>query len=380
MIQNECEFTYKNGNMIIFLSPFREIPKEIEKLIIVDEFNYPDKYELEEILYNFVNKNEIQIDDDTKNTIVNYGLGLTKTEFISALSLSWVENEKLDTNVIKNQKYQLIKKNPVLEFYNPTDDDKFDKIGGLDNLKRFMLMTCTSELSKGVLLLGVPGTGKSSIAKALGNETGLPIIMLNFGKVFASKVGESEQRIHSALQLIDSFGQCILFIDEIEKGISGINSSHKTDGGTGSRVFGSFLQWMNDRDSKTYIIATCNDVTKIPPEFLRSERWDSMFFIDLPNNDEKKKIWEIYMEKFNIKNSEQLPNDIEWTGAEIRTCCRLAAMMKSTLIEASKFVIPIAQSMSEYISQLRDWAKDRCVPASQIKLENDKKINNINFV
>jgi SpoVK/Ycf46/Vps4 family AAA+-type ATPase len=301
---------------------------------------------------------------------------------MSAWSLSTVKTGTINCKYIVNIKKQLIRKNPVLEFYEPQDEDRFDNIGGYEVLKTFLLRTYKSSLAKGVLLLGVPGTGKSSVARAMSGETGLPLLILNFARSFGSLVGESEQRILSALKLIDSYGKCVVLIDELEKGIAGINSSGRNDSGVGNRVYGTFLQWMSDKTSEAYVFATSNDISKLPPEFLRAERWDSIFFTDLPTQEERAVIWKLYKQKFGIVKNEELPNDENWTGAEIRTCCRLAKIMNTSLLEAAQYVVPIYRSMEEKIIQLRNWAQGRCVNASlsistsnkQVDIDNDPQV------
>jgi len=355
----------KDGKTVIILSPVVDIPKEVEKLFVVETFSLPTESKLKEYLDSFLRSKSITASEREKTALIKAGMGLTKFEFLSALSMSLVTKGKLDVKDILDQKNQLIRKNRVLELFKPADTDKFAYIGGLENLKEFLLKTIGSPLARGVLLLGVPGTGKSAIAKALGNEVGLPVISLDFGKAFGSLVGESESRIREALKIVDAMSPCILFIDEIEKGLAGIASSHMTDGGTGSRVFGNFLTWLNDHKSQVYVIATSNDISKLPPEFLRAERWDAIFFVDLPNANERKSIWKIWLNFYELPKNSKLPNDEGWTGAEIKTACRLAKMLNVTPLEASEYIVPIYKSMGTKIKGLRSWASTRCVPASK---------------
>jgi SpoVK/Ycf46/Vps4 family AAA+-type ATPase len=182
--------------------------------------------------------------------------------------------------------------------------------------------------------------------------------------MFGSLVGESEGKIRAALKIIDAFSPCVLFIDEFEKGISGIQSSGQTDSGVGSKVYGTFLTWLSDHKSRVFVVATCNDISKIPPEFLRAERWDAIFFVDLPNGRERKTIFEIYKKQFNIKEEFGAVNMDGWSGAEIKSLCRISAMLKSSLKDAAKYVMPLSQSMGEKINGLREWASTRTIPAS----------------
>ena len=274
----------------------------------------------------------------------------------------------------------------MLEVYN--GEESFETLGGLDSLKQFGKTSLRSTHKKarprGILLLGVPGSGKSHFAKALGTEIGLPTLSLDIGSLFGSFVGESEGKAREALRIADAMEPCILFIDEIEKGLAGAASSHLSDGGTTSRVFGTFVTWLQDHESDVYVVATCNDITKITasnPEFARQERWDGVFFVDLPDDGEKTMIWDIWMDYYDLPDSVREDvggvDDSNWTGAEIKSCCRLAALLGTTLGEASQNVIPIATSASEVIGGLREWAKGRCRSATYAGRYEGEKVPSI---
>jgi SpoVK/Ycf46/Vps4 family AAA+-type ATPase len=214
-----------------------------------------------------------------------------------------------------------------------------------------------------VLLLGVPGTGKSAFAKALGKETGRPTLVLDIGALMGSLVGATEQNIRQALRIADAMAPCILFIDELEKALSGAAGSGQSDSGVSSRLFGTLLSWMNDHTSNVYVIATCNDISKLPPELTRAERFDGIVFLDLPGEEQKKRIWNQYVEYFEIDGEQTRPDDQDWTGAEIRSCCRLAALLDVPLTQAATNVVPIAVTASESMQSLRTWASGRCLDA-----------------
>lgn len=217
---------------------------------------------------------------------------------------------------------------------------------------------------KGVLLLGVPGAGKSHFAKTLGKETGRVTINMDFGNLMGGIVGETEQKTRDALAVIDAMEPCILFIDEIEKGLAG-TSGHNGDSGTSKRQGGMFLKWLNDHDSDVYVVATSNSINDLPPEFLRAERWDAIFFVDLPHEEERVAILNIYRKFYSISDEDTQIPDIEgWTGAEIRSMCRLASSMEISLMEASQYICPIIKTMGEKIDALRNFATNRAIPAS----------------
>ncbi len=218
---------------------------------------------------------------------------------------------------------------------------------------------------RGVLLLGVPGTGKSAFAKALGQETGRPTLILDVGALMGSLVGQTEQNVRQALAIADAMAPCILFVDEIEKALSGAAGSGQTDSGVSARLFGSLLTWLNDHTSDVYFVGTCNDISKLPPEFSRAERFDGVFFLDLPGKEQKQAIWGMYRDAFELDESQRRPDDENWTGAEIRACCRLAALLDVPLLEAAQNVVPVAVTAAESVERLRKWAQGRCLDADR---------------
>jgi len=152
-------------------------------------------------------------------------------------------------------------------------------------------------------------------------------------------------------------------IDEIEKAFSGVGSGGSGDGGVSTRMFGTLLTWLNDHTSDVFVVCTANDVAKLPPEFSRAERFDGVFFVDLPGRLQKDAIWAMYREKFAIDTDEKLPSDDQWTGAEIRSCCRLSALLDVPLSQASQNVVPVAVTSAESVDRLRKWASGRCLDA-----------------
>ena len=362
---------------LIFLSPVIEIPKEIEKYVVVLNFDLPGESKLSDILdlqfkglksrYEEKKPEKLrQVADDLKKNrplIIKAMLGLTAMEAENAIAHSLVRTGVFDPNCIAKMKSQLVKKSGTLSY--STFKEKFTDIGGLDILKEFSmkLVSDSTGSAKGCLLTGVPGCGKSMLVKALGNEVNLPVICLDFGSMFGSYVGESESRMRSALKIIDAVSPCIVIVDEIEKGLGGVRSSHLTDGGTGSRVFGTFLTWLEDKTSQSYMFATSNDIFKLPPEFLRAGRWDAIFFVDLPNSIEQETILRLYLDKYEV-DRKGCPSLDGWSGAEIETLCRLAKILKTNCGGAAKYVKPLSESMSTEITKIRDWAKNRTIAAS----------------
>jgi SpoVK/Ycf46/Vps4 family AAA+-type ATPase len=167
------------------------------------------------------------------------------------------------------------------------------------------------------------------------------------------------------LKIADAMAPSVLFIDEVEKALSGVANSGQSDGGVSTRLFGTFLQWLNDHTSDVFVIATCNNISRLPPEFGRAERFDGIFFLDLPDAGQRRTIWDLYIHRYGLAADQQMPPDADFTGAEIKACCRLAALLDVPLIEASQNVVPVSRTASESVTELREWASGRCLSADR---------------
>ena len=179
-----------------------------------------------------------------------------------------------------------------------------------------------------------------------------------------SLVGSTEANVRQALKIADAMAPCVLFLDEVEKALSGVAASGQTDSGVSARLFGTLLTWLSDHETDVFVVCTCNDIAKLPPEFARAERFDGIFFLDLPGVDERKAIWKIYLQKFALAQ-QALPKDDSWTGAEIKSCCRLAKLLDLPLVEAARNVVPVAVTAAESVERLRTWASGRCLSAKE---------------
>ena len=188
-----------------------------------------------------------------------------------------------------------------------------------------------------------------------------------------SLVGQTEANIRRALQIADAMSPCILFIDELEKALSGAAGSGQSDSGVSSRLFGTLLSWMNDHTSNVYLVATCNDISKMPPELSRAERFDGIVFLDLPSREQKDAIWQQYTSTFELDAGQSFPTDNNWTGAEIRACCRLAALLDIPLKQAATNVVPVATTAGESVDRLRSWASGRCLDAEKGEIYQHQK-------
>jgi hypothetical protein len=353
---------------LIVLSPTVQIPVELEKQFLVVEHDLPDHEQLSTIAGSIACEPGELPEGEDLDAILDAASGLTRVEAENAFSLSLVRHGRLAADVLWELKAQTLKKSGLLTLYRGTGS--FGELGGLDALKSFCVRALNSRrhagvTARGVLLLGPPGSGKSAFCKALGTHTGRPTLILDVGSLLGSLVGQSEANVRRALRLIDAMAPCVVMVDEVEKALSGVSASGQTDSGVSARLFGTLLTWLNDHDSDVFVVCTSNDVSKLPPEFARAERFDGTFFLDLPGRAQKDAIWRLYWEKFGIVQTEKTPDDRDWTGAEIRACCRLAVLLDEPLADAAKNIVPVAVTAAESVERLRTWASGRCLDAER---------------
>jgi hypothetical protein len=341
------------------------IPAEWEPVARVWDHALPGEEMLDSILQRTLPEGQ-KIATEQAQAAIDAGKGMTAAGYEDAIALSLVQTGAVERETIWREKADAMRKSGGAEVHS--GKERFSDIGGLDGLKRFSLRSLTSgrDGARGVMLLGCPGTGKSHFAKALGNEVGRSTVSVDMGRMFGSLVGESERMMRETLASVERMAPCVLFIDEIEKGLSGVQSSGKTDGGTSARVFGTFLTWLNDRPSGVYVVATCNDISSLPPEFLRQERWDGVFFVDLPTKTERDAIWKVYEAAY--KATGKRPEAEGWTGAEIKSCCRLAHVQGITLEEAAEQTIPLTLTAGARVEEIRKGASGKTLSATTGKV------------
>lgn len=373
-VANTIAIGKSTGRVVVVLSCGIEIPVELQKLFVVIDHPLPTRDELKQIAKDIAGDNvdELPTGQDFER-LVDAAAGLTRYEAENSFALSITRSGKIEPTTVWELKSQMLKKAGTLSLHRGSE--RFVDLGGLDAMKGFCkaAMGSTHKLAKpkGVLLLGVPGAGKSAFAKALGNETGRPTVTLDFGALMGSLVGQTEERTRQALQIVDAMAPCVLFVDEIEKGLSGAGGEHNGDNGVSDRMLGTLLTWLNDHTSDVFFIGTCNDITKLTSvsagAFTRAERFDGIFFIDLPGGSERMKIWDIYRKIFGLVEDETWV-DVDstgWTGAEIKSCCRLAAMLGQSIEQASRRVIPVSRTSGHKITALREWADGKAWDANK---------------
>jgi len=390
------KLTRKN---IIFLSPALKVPTELEKEVAVIDYRLPDKEELSSIIKRITasldNSGSIEAlkSDEKLQKIAEAALGLTAEEAENVFAKSLVEKGQFDISIVLSEKEQIIRKSGVLEYYHASE--KMHEVGGLEELKSWLEKRGKAFTPKarefglpeprGILLLGIPGCGKSLTAKAIAGMWQLPLLKLDVGKVFSSYVGSSEENVRRAIHTAESIAPCILWLDEMEKGFSGLGSSGMTDGGTTARVFGTFLTWLQEKKTAVFVVATSNNVSQLPPELLRKGRFDEIFYVDLPSEEERKEIAKIHIQKRRRApenyDLEKLARDTRgFSGSEIEEVVVSGLydafnggqeLGQGHLDQAIASMIPLSQTMEEQIKGIRDWAKLRARRASNIHWEEE---------
>ncbi len=368
------------------------LPPELEHELTVIEFALPGKEELRAVLGGIMESASIKsMETEHRDKVIDAASGLTTIEAENAFALSVVQAKSIDPTIIAREKAQAVKKNGILEIIETKEN--LESIGGLDVLKEWLLKRRYAfsqraieyglPTPKGLLIIGIPGTGKSLTAKATARVFGVPLLKLDAGRIFAGLVGQSESNLRAVIQTAEAIAPCCLWIDEIEKGFSGTKSSNSTDGGTSSRVFGSFISWMQEKKAAVFVVATANDVSQLPPEMLRKGRFDELFFVDLPNQQEREAIWEIQIGKYGRDAKDfdtvQLAKATEGlTGSEIENAFVEALYLafdrekEPTDLDIAGVLtefVPLSKLMAEQITGLKNWAKGRARLATSFERE-----------
>lgn len=388
-IREICRLDASLKKTLIIQTPYVVNVKEFEKEIPILEIELPKDETIEKILEiavkNLPYDNQPSEEDKIELISASKGLSIMEAEWTYKKIIAKKGSlTRYEVPLIIEEKEQIIKKSGILEYFHPNND--FKEVGGMENLKDWLHKrgkAFTKEAKdfglvspKGVMLLGIPGCGKSLVSKTIANEWELPLLKFDLGKVFGSLVGESESRMREALALAETISPSILWIDEIEKGLSGINSNG--DGGTSAKVFGTLLTWMQEKENDVFVIATANNISALPPELLRKGRFDEIFFVDLPSEKEREEIFKIHINKkerdvnsFNIEVLVKLSNG--FSGAEIEEAVNESLFIAydnnreletQDIEKAIKDTFPLSRTMAETIKDLRTWAKVRARFAS----------------
>jgi SpoVK/Ycf46/Vps4 family AAA+-type ATPase len=387
---HELEVTRKT---LLFLSPVLKLPVELSKEVVVVDFALPDHALLTAtfgaIAGSLTGEKAVRLDESDREKLIRSAQGLTLKEFSNVLAKTLVTAGRIDRgaiDVVNAEKKQIIRKSGILEFHEA--GESMSAVGGLENLKEWLLQrgqafsdrarTFGLPWPKGILIVGVQGCGKSLSAKAVADSWKLPLLKLDMGRLFGGMVGASEENMRMAISIAESIAPAVLWIDEIEKGLSGLGSSNVSDGGTTARVIGTFLTWMQEKTAPIFVIATSNDISAMPPELLRKGRFDEIFFVDLPTVAERRVIFEIHIKRRGRKPAD---HDLEaltqatrgYSGAEIEAAV-VAGMFRAfeagrelnseDILAACKETVPLSVVMEEKIVKLREWSRMRTRNAS----------------
>lgn len=380
---------YANGNMLVLLSHALDVPAEIKRFCAPFELSLPDSKKIRELiheearLWRLRNGNEkVKADPHAVDLLAQNLTGLTVSD-ATRLIRNAIYNDgaitKSDITKVMEAKYELVGQGGILSF--EYDTASFAEVGGFDKLKSwlekrkkpFLTMAETAtDVPKGILLVGVQGGGKSLAAKAIAGVWQVPLLRFDLGALYNKYIGETEKNVRESLKAAEVMAPCVLWIDEIEKGIS----TNETDNGTSQRVLGTLLTWMAERGSQVFVVATANNIEMLPPELVRKGRLDEIFFVDLPSQEARIEILRVHLKKrgvdaveFDLAQAAQASEG--YSGAELEQAVVAAGYSALTLeepISTSHLLAEIGQTrplsvvMAERIAALREWARHRTVP------------------
>lgn len=387
---------------LVILAPVLKLPSALEKEVTVVDYPLPSQEDLDRLLENIIQsvranpQIDTRLSESDRENLLAAALGLTATEAENVFARSLVEKRKFDVDVILTEKEQIIRKSGILEYFRVSEG--MGDVGGLDVLKDWMRKRTQAfgqrardfglPAPKGILLLGVQGCGKSLSAKAVASQWRLPLLRLDVGKIFGGIVGQSEDNMRRAIRMAESVSPAILWLDELEKGFSGTQSSGSTDGGTTARVFASFITWLQEKTAPVFVVATANRIESLPPELMRKGRFDEIFFVDLPSEEERAEIMAIHIGK---RKREVAAFDVQalaaasegYSGAELEQALVSALydafdegrdITTKDLMTTIGASVPLSRTMKEQIDELREWAGTRARNASSLAAEKPVEV------
>ena len=378
---------------IIIIGSDLTIPKELQDLITVLEFQLPLEDEITQELNRLINSLNIKVDSQLFENLTRACQGLSLERIRRVLSKIIATYKTIDDNsiaVLLSEKKQIISQTEILEYSSV--NEKITNLGGLDNLKDWLKKRKTAfsiqasnyglPTPRGLLLIGIQGTGKSLTAKAIANDWQLPLLKLDVGKLFGGIVGQSESRLRQMINVAETISPCILWIDEIDKAFT--NTESKGDSGTSNRVLATFISWLSEKTKPVFVISTANNIDLLPLEIIRKGRFDEIFFLDLPKQDEREEIFKIHLQEFrpdswNLFDYSKLAKLSEsFSGAEIRQSIiegmyhafyEKREFTTDDICLAVKELIPLANLESNQMLKLQNWAS-----SGQIRLASSKHI------
>jgi ATP-dependent 26S proteasome regulatory subunit len=390
-VAQRLKFTKKS---ILIITPNAKIPDELKDEAVIVEFPPPNAAELEAVLNRLAKAPGVKVNLTKlgREKLVQAALGLTAAQaqrvFAKAIVGDGVLDDR-DIRMVTDEKKQIIRESKALEFYPATKTP--EDVGGLEVLKQWLRLrerAFTQEARdyglpapKGIAMIGIPGTGKSLSAKMIAGLWRLPLLRLDVGALYGSFMGESEERARKALQLAETVSPTVLWIDEMEKALS----HGDMDSGTSTRVFGTILTWLQEKTAPVFVVATANNISKLPPEVLRKGRFDEIFFLDLPTLEERRAIFNVHLAKRNRLapdfDVERLAQASEgYVGAEIEQAVIDAMYVgfnegreftTDDIAAALKRQVPLAISQREVIEELRAWLHEGRAQSASLATVSD---------
>jgi len=366
---------------IIIVSSEVNIPDSLKEFVTLLEFPLPSYSEILEELNRLRSSLQQEIKEIVLNNIAIACQGLSLERIRRVLSkviAKYGEIDESSPDLILQEKKQIIQQTQLLEFC--LNDKNILDLGGLDNFKQWLKIRAQAfsqkaiqyglPYPKGLLLVGVQGTGKSLAAKIIAHEWKLPLLRLDFGRLFASLIGQSEQRVRKMIEIAEALSPCVLWVDEIDKAFAGAQSSG--DSGTTSRVLATFITWLSEKKSPVFVVATANNIDFIPAEILRKGRFDEMFFLNLPTPQEREAIFEVHLKKYRPDSITKFQTPLlgqlskEFSGAEIEAVVIEAMRLgfneerefnNQDVLNAIQNLVPLARTKSKELDLLKTWAE-----------------------
>lgn len=377
-VAQKLKYTKKS---VIVTAPESNVPTELQDAAVVIDYPLPGEDEIEEVLSQITDTPgvEVNLTQLGREKIIQAALGLSAMQAQRVFAKAVVQNGTMDDRdieLVTSEKKEIIRESEALEFYPATETP--DNVGGLGALKKWLRLRERAfakeardyglPVPKGIALIGIPGTGKSLAAKMIGGLWRLPLLRLDVGALFGSLVGESEERVQRALHLAETVAPCIVWIDEMEKALA----QGALDGGTSQRVFGAILTWMQEKTAPCFVVATANDISRLPPELLRKGRFDEIFFLDLPTREERREIFKVHLrmrnrlaEDYNLDRMAQVCKG--YVGAEIEQAILDAMYVgfdedreftTADVLMALDQQVPLSVAQRETIEHLRNWMRE----------------------
>ena len=380
----------RSKKTIILTSVALELPEELKEEVTVIDFPLPNVKEIDSLISHVVEKpQQLQVSGLAREQLVKACQGLSRGRIGRVLAKALAAKQQInesDIDGVLEEKQQAIRQTGILEFFNSRESLK--SVGGLENLKQWVKMrqdAFTDEARrygipnpKGVLLVGIQGTGKSLSAKTIASEWRLPLLRLDTGRLFGGIVGESESRVRQMIQLAEAIAPCVLWIDEIDKAFGNIISGGDGDSGTSRRVFGSLITWMQEKTSPVFIVATANNVRILPAELLRKGRFDEIFFLNLPSESERQDIFKVHLQRLRPTRLREFDLGVlakcaeNFSGAEIEQVVidglyrafgtfvngQRRDLMTEDILRSIEDTVPLAAIARSQIEDLKRWAAE----------------------